>query len=154
MQVDNGGGGPGGCEGGGVLGGLKRAVSIFGNTPQRMKLRLNEGKGGKEEEAEMGTGEKELMKEVMKEVMQENMKEMMKEAMKESMQENMKEMMKESMQQMKGMMQEIAKEATKELKEELKKELSRWMESCGDKGQQTEMAALEHQGRALKKKKS
>ena len=41
-----------------------------------------------------------------------------------------------------------------EHKDELKKELSRWMESCGDKGQQTEMEALEHQGRALKKKKS
>lgn len=41
-----------------------------------------------------------------------------------------------------------------EYKAELKKELSRWMEKCGDKGQQTEMEALEHQGRARKSKKS
>ena len=41
-----------------------------------------------------------------------------------------------------------------EHKAELKKKLSRWMEDCGDKGQQTEMESLEHQGRARKSKKS
>ena len=34
-----------------------------------------------------------------------------------------------------------------EQKAELKQELLRWMEECGDKGQQTELEALEHQGR-------
>ncbi len=41
-----------------------------------------------------------------------------------------------------------------EHKAELKQELSRWMESCGDRGQQTELEALEHQGRARKSDKN
>ena len=38
-------------------------------------------------------------------------------------------------------------------KAELKQELSHWMEECGDRGQQTEIEALDHQGRARKSKK-
>lgn len=41
-----------------------------------------------------------------------------------------------------------------EHKAELKQELSRWMENCGDRGQQTELEALEHQGRARKSDKN
>ena len=37
-------------------------------------------------------------------------------------------------------------------KAELKQELSRWMEECGDQGQQTELEALEHQGRSRQSK--
>ena len=37
-------------------------------------------------------------------------------------------------------------------KAELKEELSRWMEECDDRGQQTELEALEHQGRGRKSK--
>ncbi len=39
-------------------------------------------------------------------------------------------------------------------KAQLKQELSRWMECCSDMGQQTELEALEHQGRARKSKKN
>lgn len=39
------------------------------------------------------------------------------------------------------------------VKIELKKHLEAWMKACGDKGQQTEMEALEHQARNKKKKK-
>ena len=39
------------------------------------------------------------------------------------------------------------------VKEELKKELLKWMEECGDKGQDTELNAEEHKVSALKKKK-
>ena len=41
-----------------------------------------------------------------------------------------------------------------EYKAQLKQELSHWMECCGDMGQQTELEALEHQGRARKSKKN
>ena len=41
-----------------------------------------------------------------------------------------------------------------EHKAELKQELSRWMENCGDRGQQTELEALEHQERARKSDKN
>ena len=37
-------------------------------------------------------------------------------------------------------------------KAELQQELSRWMEECGDHGQQTELEALEHQGRSRQSK--
>jgi len=38
------------------------------------------------------------------------------------------------------------------VKAELRKELLAWMKDCGDKGQQTEIEAHEHQGRGRKKK--
>ena len=41
-----------------------------------------------------------------------------------------------------------------EYKAQLKQELSHWMGCCGDMGQQTELEALEHQGRARKSKKN
>ena len=39
-----------------------------------------------------------------------------------------------------------------EHKAELQQELSRWMKECGDQGQQTELEALEHQGRSRQSK--
>ena len=37
-------------------------------------------------------------------------------------------------------------------KAKLKRELLRWMKECGDQGQQTELEALEHQGRSRQSK--
>jgi hypothetical protein len=39
------------------------------------------------------------------------------------------------------------------VKAELRAELLAWMKAMGDEGQQTELAAIEHQTRSLKQKK-